>query len=695
MDDLHLLPVFGVCLGLQSLALEFGGTLKRLDVVKHGQISTIVHEGNEIFKAVGPVEAVRYHSLHVSLNGDEPLEALAWADDRDDNGRVLMAVKHTSKPFWAVQYHPESVRTSGGGEEVLRNFWRLAKNWSTIHGRQVHPWSSASEVLVGRAWPHIHSASPTRPPSPNTTNSVSTRILPCPDISVTALCEALGVEKESPDFVLLDSAAQPGRFSIIGCLTPSSPRVTYRVGDRLVRVRTGGEERCEDVGVDVWSWLAAYMRTKRVHNGGEKDVPFWGGFVGFLSYELGVHSLCPSLHPQLTKDHGKHPDVNLVFVERSIVLDSVTGRAYIQTLFPNDDAWMASTAAQIQSAHSSVPVQESPDRKRRKTLQSRPVVTLPDKDVYIDRIRRAQESLFSGDSYELCLTAPTRISVPALPDVDSTLSTSWELYKTLRRRNPAPHSAYLRLHPSTLLASSPERFLSFSRPPTGVCQLRPIKGTVRKGPGITRAVAEKALAGSVKEVAENLMIVDLIRHDLHGVVGDDVAVPQFCGVEEYETVWQLTSVIEGRLPKGTELDDGSDLGWEVLRQSLPPGTSMIAGSSLCADAFTGSMTGAPKKRSVEILASLEAEPRGVYSGVFGYWDVGGAGDWSVTIRSCFKYDSEATAPQAPGSTTGERAAGSVEWTLGAGGAITALSDAEAEWEEMIAKVESVLPAFAG
>ena len=104
-----------------------------------------------------------------------------------------------------------------------------------------------------------------------------------------------------------------------------------------------------------------------------------------------------------------------------------------------------------------------------------------------------------------------------------------------------------------------------------MCQLRPIKGTVRKGPGITRAVAEKMLAGSAKEVAENLMIVDLIRHDLHSVVGDDVSVPQFCKVEEYETVWQLVSVIEGRLFAGTELDDGLDLGWEVLRQSLPPG----------------------------------------------------------------------------------------------------------------------------
>jgi para-aminobenzoate synthetase len=122
-----------------------------------------------------------------------------------------------------------------------------------------------------------------------------------------------------------------------------------------------------------------------------------------------------------------------------------------------------------------------------------------------------------------------------------------------------------------LLSSSPERFLSYSRPPGTICQLRPIKGTVRKAPHVTREIAEKALIGSPKEVAENLMIVDLIRHDLHGVVGQDVQVKQFCSVEEYETVWQLVSVIEGRLSEHFDPGVEDQLGWEVLRRSLPPG----------------------------------------------------------------------------------------------------------------------------
>ena len=112
---------------------------------------------------------------------------------------------------------------------------------------------------------------------------------------------------------------------------------------------------------------------------------------------------------------------------------------------------------------------------------------------------------------------------------------------------------------------------------------------------------------------------------------------------------------------------------------------------------SGSMTGAPKKRSVEILHSLEDEPRRVYSGVFGYWCVSGAGDWSVTIRTCFKYDpsrepsNKTREPCHDQNDTGS--AGNDELMLGAGGAITALSDPEAEWEEMLVKVESVLQAF--
>lgn len=111
---------------------------------------------------------------------------------------------------------------------------------------------------------------------------------------------------------------------------------------------------------------------------------------------------------------------------------------------------------------------------------------------------------------------------------------------------------------------------------------------------------------------------------------------------------------------------------------------------------TGSMTGAPKKRSVEILHDLEDNDRGIYSGVLGYWCVGGSGDWAVIIRSCFKYDPRFNCDDQTAANQANSADSSVdpdEWVLGAGGAITALSDPDAEWDEMMVKVESVLRAF--
>ncbi|TFK30912.1 para-aminobenzoic acid synthetase [Coprinopsis marcescibilis] len=660
LQDDDLLPIFGVCLGLQSLALESGGTLGRLKVVKHGQISQVQHTSSDIFQGVGEVHAVRYHSLHVTVPTGGSIEELGWVDE-EENGHVVMAIKHHRRPFWAVQYHPESVRTEGGGCEVLVNFWSLAQGWSRAAGRRQTPWNPSIAGKVGTLWPYNHPQRTNKLTAPSSKNLLISRSVHLPQLKSTRICEYLGVLEERSKFVLLDSAASPGRFSVIGSLLPTSLQVAYCVGDSCVSLISGNHTTSDELGAhDIWQWLATYMRSKRVANG-NPSIPFWGGFVGYLSYELGLPTLeVASIH---TKKKA-HPDVNLVFVERSIVLDTDTGTLHIQSILPNDESWVDKVVQDLTDlAHS-----EEQSRKPTAVLSLSPISTviLPDRKRYIAKIDRAKECLFSGDSYELCVTAQTKISIPHHQTKQSTTSTSWDRYLQLKKLNPAPHSAYLRLHPTTLISSSPERFLSYSRPPNSVCQLRPIKGTIRKADGITRAVAEKALAGSPKEVAENLMIVDLIRHDLHGIVGDNVTVSQFCGVEEYETVWQLVSVIEGQADPSAPVDE--ELGWNVLKASLPP----------------GSMTGAPKKRSVEILQHLEDKEREVYSGVFGYWDVGGGGDWSVTIRSCFKHDDLSTKPSFNSNE---------EWTIGAGGAITALSDSEAEWDEMILKLSSVLKSF--
>ncbi|KAF8203806.1 ADC synthase [Pholiota molesta] len=581
LKEKDILPIFGVCLGLQSLAIE-----------NAWPNSQIHHNSTHLFESVGSIKAVRYHSLHVELKQHGDVEELAWAQD-EGNGRVVMGARHKHRPFWAVQYHPESVCTDHGGIEVVANFWRLAQDWMKISGRRISPWNSTVTDILGHPWPYA--APPSRPLSLIQPPSVVTVSLKRQDLSAISICEAFGASEEKSNFVLLESAAQPGRFSIIGAISSSTLHITYRIGDASVCLKKDGATSHELLeSQDIWTWLARFMRSRKVTD----------GIRTFLSGEASLENTS-----------NRHPDVNLVFIERSVILDTQQGKLITNT--PS-----ASNAS----------------------------ITLPDKARYISKIQQAKEHLFAGDSYELCLTAQTHISIPSSSSSQSSSSTSWERYKHLRKSNPAPHSAYLRLHPTTLLSSSPERFLSYSRGPGTICQLRPIKGT-------------EALVGSPKEVAENLMIVDLIRHDLHGVVGEDVVVKQFCSVEEYETVWQLVSVIEGKLSdKATP--------FLVLRQCLPP----------------GSMTGAPKKRSVEILQDLEDQERGIYSGVFGYWCVGGGGDWSVTIRSCFKYEE-------PRDTIGNDPEVPEEWVIGAGGAITALSDPEGEWEEMVIKLHSVLRAF--
>ena len=572
LDDHHLLPIFGVCLGLQSLATECGATIKRLPVVKHGQVSVVEHTGTDIFKAVGIVEAVRYHSLHAQLNGVEDLEVLAWATDDFGIGKTVMALKHTKHPFWAVQYHPESVLTRGGGVEVMMNFWRLARSWNATRGRRIRSWDSAPASRFGAPWPNPHlPLASTHPSCPRT---VLTSTLHFPGANAVAICELFGAKDEPSPFVMLESLAQPGRFTVIGCLHSSSPRITYSVGDSLLSLHMGDSvSHIHLESHDVWSWLSTFM-SERKASSGSYDLPFWGGLIGYLSFELGVKSLgVPSTAAPAEK---RHPDANLVFVERSIILDSKTDIIYLQSIIDSDEEWLAETAARLKLT---IPDYSSSYNALPSSTKVRPgtaTVILPDKELYISRINIAKEYLYAGDSYELCLTANTRVVLnDPTTHKHSRHSSSWERYKHLRELNPAPHSAFLRLHPTTLLASSPERFLSFSRPPGSTFQLRPIKGTVRKGPGITRAVAEQALRGSVKEVAENLMIVDLIRHDLHNVVGDDVEVTQFCNVEEYKTVWQLVSVIQGRPTDGAdELDSryaNGALGWELLRRSLPPG----------------------------------------------------------------------------------------------------------------------------
>lgn len=810
LDPDHTPPVLGICLGFQSLVQAFGGRVKPLPEPRHGIIRRIRHADTALFRGAGNIDTVQYHSLHASLDychgsgsavwnptGSCPdLRPLAW-DIESDNptsdeatptknpNSILMAVEHTTKPFCGIQFHPESICSNQNARKIISTWWSVARKWKTnanpSSSVELSPIKSSMKTTKSvsmsifimnqfdKGFPELlkrpksgedmylasiirdsirtHKKDPSaRTETPESGNDgpisplkVITKVLDLGTLKVPQLCEKLGIREG--EAVVFDSEVyqrpEIGEHSIIGLVTPSSLKLEYTTGIPWVRQVQDGTVHLvnlRDYGGKIFDYLKHFMKQHKT-DGGNVTVPFWGGLMGYITYEACLETI--DLHPpsdisQNTRLTAR-PDLSFVYIERSIVVNFQQQKLYIQSIKPNDNLWIFETASLL--LRTPVSFNTSPSS----TFSFQSQISRPNEIEYKSKIRDCQTSIRAGDAYEICLTTQSTIKTP--PDLPS-----WPLYLRLRGLNPSPFSAYLRLGPLTLLSSSPERFLSWSRPShkepsfsptatskkfhsqrkTSTCQFRPIKGTVQKLPKnpnlppVTLAKAT-ALLSDPKERAENLMIVDLIRHDLHGVIGSgNVRVEKLMVVEEYATLFQLVTVIEGDLQLEADTNPPATpapipnhspasspptsspshkprppnkTGLDVLAASLPP----------------GSMTGAPKRRACQLLQDLEPRARGVYSGVLGYLDVGGGGDFAVVIRSAFRWDDDkrefcASSKQeeaaAEGKDGGDAPTAHARtktdtWGVGAGGAVTVLSSVQAEWEEMGAKMGSTMKVFGG
>jgi para-aminobenzoate synthetase len=419
----------------------------------------------------------------------------------------------------------------------------------------------------------------------------------------------------------LDSSAagERGRFSFMGDASgPLGAVITYDVSSGLLRIerQDGVEEREESV----FDFLGGEIQPPGDR---EETLPFdFGcGFAGYLGYELKAECGGAAAHDAST------PDAALIFADRLLAFDHRENRTYLLSL-NEPDPWLEESLARL----TALPPLSNPclDRFPSELTLRR------SRTRYREDIDACKRYLTAGHSYEICLTNEL---------MGETGTEPLALYRALRRFNPAPFSAYLRFGELAVLSSSPERFLAIGR--DGRAEARPIKGTSRRGATPAEDIRFAAeLRTDDKCRAENVTIVDLLRNDLGRVceIGS-VEVPQLMQVETYATVHQLVSSVCGKLRGGIGSAD-------CVRACFPP----------------GSMTGAPKLRTMEIIDELEGEARGVYSGAIGWFGLGGACDLSVAIRTIVLDRGIAT--------------------VGAGGAIVADSDPEKEFEEMLLKARA-------
>ena len=485
------LPVLGVCLGHQGMALAFGGRVVRAPEPVHGRVAQIVHTGSSrlLEGIASPFGAVRYHSLVVD---EHSLPSCLRVTARTaDDARIVMAMEHTSRPLFGVQYHPESICTEYG-DAMLSNFLRVV---ASERGKRTH-------TAVGPSSP---SPSPSSPlPSPP---SAATPLPPPSPPRCLLVCEPALSRALSPQEVfsaLLSPAAcsfwldaaddrrQPYPYSYMGCSggPHSSLLCQHRDGtvERTSLAASSSSSSCSSststrsldgaMRAELAPWANATILNS---SGRQATLPsalaFRGGLVGFFGYEAW-HTLGPAARatelrrrrPETTSNAdsggggGSYADAlaSWLFADRLIAFDHRAAKIYLLCLCERPEApsrshqsaieWLSRQARALARLASRPPVTPHASSSSPPRPGVARFVSDRDRDCYLHDIETIDDHLKAGESYEVCLTTTFRCKGehPHPPHPPP-----YELYRHLRATNPAPHAAYLRIDPHRVCARQP------------------------------------------------------------------------------------------------------------------------------------------------------------------------------------------------------------------------------------------------
>lgn len=614
-------PVLGVCLGHQALAFYEGAKIIHAPKPMHGKISRLtVTSPHPLFSGLPETqEVVRYHSLVVDRE-TLPKSILPIAYSLDD--QQLMAFQVKDHPWYGVQFHPESCGTPYG-KEILKNFLKIVS-------QSIHPENSSAR-------------------SEKKNNSHSTHVLNDTAVWEKTLAESPSGLSEFHEALEkhfeTNWLSQPGAFWLDSSLQnihhfwhvqgSSTYGISEEEGQTYEYIWHESGWLKKSLAIPLQEALNLRLKSASLASPHRETATlFSGGWVGAVGYEFSSNQK----NVLTKKSIVKQPDAFFYWVENFDCIQANTGMVHTYRQFSFIHSYVLCTTSplsKIPESHFSREIGNStPDfcLQRSDLVEDFPgklVSSAQSFEEYLKSIQYLQKAIREGETYEACLTNQFW---------KGQNSSHWDCYRQLRKKNPGFYGGFLMLPQCAILSSSPELFLSVSS--DGRVQTEPIKGT-RKMDGLLST--QKDLLNHIKDNSELLMITDLLRNDLSkNTEPGSIKVLAGKKITGLKTLYQMSSVIEGKLSAHSTVID-------LLFACLPG----------------GSISGAPKLRTQEILNSLEPISRGFYTGTMGYIDLSGKSQMNILIRTLV----------ADGK--------NLFW--GGGGAIVYDSIPELEWQEMLSK----------